>query len=81
MSRVDWTDLELALHNRERFYLATLRNGPQCPIRRLTTPSLARSSLWSARNATMQNVFESMIRQGYKSIFDMLVSPGELVVC
>jgi len=33
-----------ALHNRERFYLATLQASLQCPIWRLTTPSLARSS-------------------------------------
>jgi hypothetical protein len=44
-----------ALHNRERFYLATLRASPQCPIRRLTTPSLARSSFCSVTQLIMQN--------------------------
>ncbi len=43
------------LHNRERFYLATLQASLQYPIRRVATPSLATGSLWSAKNGSMQN--------------------------
>src|ERR1700682_660867 len=55
MGRVKTGQRELALHNRERFYLATLRASPQCPIWRLTTPSLALKLRWSDREPIMQN--------------------------
>src|SRR5579859_7342419 len=47
---------KLTLHNRERFYLATLRASPQCPIRRLTTPSLARAPCCPCTNLLCKTV-------------------------
>src|SRR3954452_13692743 len=71
MSRCTGGKREQALHNRERFYLASLRipKDPQCPIWRLATPSLALSSLnFPSRNLTCKTVRVNVYIAGFRGL-------------